>query len=99
MKGKLVEETKIKYLGRKGIPATEFGAKHPDTGSWKVFEPRIDHGKCIKCHLCWLQCPDNAIKIIKEGRVAVDYGLCKGCGTCAEVCPVKCIKMVKSKKN
>ncbi len=65
------------------------------TGDWRVYRPVIDREKCIDCLLCWIHCPDSAIKVEDAKIVEVDYDHCKGCGICAEVCPVNCIKMEK----
>jgi NADPH-dependent glutamate synthase beta subunit-like oxidoreductase len=50
-------------------------------------------GKCTRCDLCFLLCPD--ISIIKTGNngysVKTDY--CKGCGICATTCPRHVIEM------
>jgi len=50
-------------------------------------------GKCTRCDLCFLLCPD--ISIIKAGNdgytVKTDY--CKGCGICATTCPRHVIEM------
>jgi pyruvate ferredoxin oxidoreductase delta subunit len=64
------------------------------TGSWREFRPVRDASKCIKCGMCWTNCPDNAINT--EFVANLDY--CKGCGICAQVCPVKCIVMMKEEK-
>ncbi len=72
-------------------------AEDYETGSWRTFRPVRDEGKCIHCLLCWIWCPDTAIKV-KDGKVvAIDYDHCKGCGICAEVCPPKvhAIEMVE----
>ena len=69
-----------------------------ETGSWRVFKPVIDYSKCIKCHQCWLFCPDCAYDIDEQGFTHADPKTCKGCGICASVCPVKCISMEKEKK-
>ncbi|HIH21375.1 MAG: 4Fe-4S binding protein [Candidatus Diapherotrites archaeon] len=71
----------------------------PDTGSWKTFRPVIDYGKCIKCMLCWVHCPDTAIKQRQDGFPYSKYIECKGCGACAEVCPVKCIEMQRNRND
>ena len=31
------------------------------TGSWRTFRPAIDKGKCNKCRLCYVYCPEPAI--------------------------------------
>jgi len=95
---KLVAEKELKYEGIKGIPASITGmGEMPDTGSWKILKPKIDSSKCIKCLLCWLHCPDTAVKRMPDDSIQFDLQICKGCGSCAEVCPVKCIEMVKAK--
>ena len=68
------------------------------TGGWRSFKPVIDKGKCIKCKVCWQYCPDNAIKILKDGSVEIDYDYCKGCGICSNECKVKAIVMELEKK-
>ncbi len=62
------------------------------TGTWRTFKPVIDKGKCTKCLICWIYCPDMAVKRIDDG-VEIDYEYCKGCGICAAECPVKAIRM------
>ncbi len=94
----LVEEKKIKYLGEKGIPHAKAEQNIPFRGSWATHRPSFDYPKCIKCHLCWIICPDTAIKIRKNGTTESDALLCKGCGLCAAICPTKCISMKKVKK-
>ncbi len=57
------------------------------TGSWREERPELALDRCIHCMLCWLYCPDSAIRA-SEGRVVgIDYDHCKGCGVCAAVCP------------
>ncbi|MBN3036927.1 MAG: 4Fe-4S binding protein [Candidatus Diapherotrites archaeon] len=73
-------------------------AARVDTGSWRVNRPVIDLSKCIKCHMCWLDCPDGAIYLDKDGKPHVDYTFCKGCLVCANECPVKCIAVEAEKK-
>ncbi len=65
------------------------------TGSWRALKPVIDLDKCIKCLLCWIYCPDNAIIRRDDDYVEVDYVYCKGCGICANECPTKAIEMVE----
>jgi len=44
--------------------------------------------------LCWIYCPDGAIR--QEGKqLVVDYDYCKGCGICAHECPIHVITMVE----
>jgi pyruvate ferredoxin oxidoreductase delta subunit len=59
------------------------------TGSWRSFRPRWLEENCIQCLMCWLYCPDMAVKV-KDGKVTgFDYDYCKGCGVCAKECPGK----------
>jgi 2-oxoacid:acceptor oxidoreductase delta subunit (pyruvate/2-ketoisovalerate family) len=46
--------------------------------------------------LCWLYCPDSAIRAAGGRVVDIDYDHCKGCGVCAAVCPPRAnaIRMV-----
>jgi pyruvate ferredoxin oxidoreductase delta subunit len=65
------------------------------TGMWRIQKPVMEEGKCNKCLMCWLYCPEAAIVRGKDGRIWITYEYCKGCGICSEVCPTKVIKMVK----
>ncbi len=57
------------------------------TGDWRAEKPVLDLDRCVHCMLCWLYCPDSAIRA-SGGRVTgIDYDHCKGCGICAAVCP------------
>jgi pyruvate ferredoxin oxidoreductase delta subunit len=63
------------------------------TGAWRSQRPVRDKEKCINCLLCWIYCPDTAIKV-EDGKIKeIDYDYCKGCGICAHECPVNCIEM------
>jgi pyruvate ferredoxin oxidoreductase delta subunit len=59
------------------------------TGSWRAFKPRWIEENCIQCLLCWLYCPDNAVKVKDGKRQDFDFEYCKGCGLCALECPGK----------
>ena len=63
------------------------------TGGWRALRPVIDQDKCVKCLLCWVYCPENAV-VWDGDRVSIDYNYCKGCGICAHECPQKAIRMV-----
>jgi len=66
------------------------------TGSWRIFRPVIDYGKCIKCYQCYISCPDVAIVVEKFNDFPkINYDYCKGCGICETVCPPKAISMVR----
>lgn len=70
------------------------------TGEWRQLRPVIDHSRCIpekknkpSCFICWLYCPDIAIR--RKIPIEIDLTYCKGCGICAEECPAKAITMVE----
>jgi pyruvate ferredoxin oxidoreductase delta subunit len=61
----------------------------------RTMRPVVDFEKCIKCTLCWLQCPDSVFDVTPEGLYDADLEACCGCGVCEAVCPVKdCVTMV-----
>lgn len=73
------------------------------TGTWRSQEPVLNKDNCTDCLLCWLYCPDMAVRV-RFGKVEgfnLDY--CKGCGICALECPgkkgVKAIQMSKEEKS
>lgn len=92
------KKDKNKKKGWKEIPLGGIidkagSAEEYKTGGWRTFKPVRDKEACIDCLLCWIYCPDSAIKV-KDGKIEeFDYDHCKGCGICAKVCPKKCIKM------
>ena len=65
------------------------------TGNWRVFKPKFDQKKCVKCLRCWVFCPEGTIIRNKDDSISIDYDYCKGCGICANVCKVKAITMEK----
>jgi len=79
-----------------GSIVTEPGsASQYQTGNWRTEKPIIDLEQCNKCGLCYIFCPDAAIKQDSEGYFEVDSFYCKGCGICAVECPKKAITMVE----
>jgi 2-oxoacid:acceptor oxidoreductase delta subunit (pyruvate/2-ketoisovalerate family) len=71
-------------------------ARQPRTGSWRTGErPEVDLSKCVNCLLCWLYCPDSAIRLDGTTFVGFDYDYCKGCELCAVACPTGAIEMVR----
>jgi len=66
-----------------------------ETGGWRSKRPILDKGKCIKCGLCWIYCPEGCINENDEGYFLADLFYCKGCGICAHECPKKAITMVE----
>jgi 2-oxoacid:acceptor oxidoreductase delta subunit (pyruvate/2-ketoisovalerate family) len=65
------------------------------TGSWRTgLKPEVELASCVNCLLCWLYCPDSAIRLDGTTFVGFDYEVCKGCELCEAVCPVDAIRMV-----
>ena len=83
-----------------GNIVTEAGnASFRKTGDWRTERPIIDEEKCNKCGLCWLYCPDIAIKPLENGYYETDLYYCKGCGICASVCPRNAITMIEEEEK
>jgi 2-oxoacid:acceptor oxidoreductase delta subunit (pyruvate/2-ketoisovalerate family) len=65
------------------------------TGGWRTgVRPEADLERCVDCLLCWLYCPDSAIRLDGEAFAGFDLDVCKGCELCAVVCPTGAIAMV-----
>jgi len=70
-------------------------APRPYTGGWRTgLKPSVAIEGCVNCLLCWLHCPDSAIRLDGTVFAGFDYDFCKGCEICAAVCPVGVIEMV-----
>lgn len=63
------------------------------TGAWRSKKPIKDKVKCTNCLLCWVYCPEGAVKWDGE-KLTINYDYCKGCGICAVECAPKAIEMV-----
>jgi 2-oxoacid:acceptor oxidoreductase delta subunit (pyruvate/2-ketoisovalerate family) len=71
-------------------------AVRPRTGGWRTgVRPEVDLTRCVNCLLCWLYCPDSAIRLDGTTFLGFDHDYCKGCELCAAVCPVDAIEMVR----
>lgn len=71
-------------------------AVQPKTGGWRTgLRPEVDVSSCVNCLLCWLYCPDSAVRLDGTTFLGFDYDFCKGCELCAAVCPVGSIRMVR----
>lgn len=95
--------SKQRLKGWKEIPEggtiTESGSSvNFDVQAWRTFHPVLDKSKCTKCGMCWIYCPEAAIKMNADGSHEVDLTYCKGCGICNRACSVKAISMVKEEK-
>ena len=78
-----------------GSIATEPGsASQYKTGDWRSQRPILDKGKCIKCGVCYLFCPEGCVQETAEGYFEIDLFYCKGCGICAIECWTKAITVV-----
>ena len=53
--------------------------------------PVIELAKCKRCFLCYLYCPEAAMRLDAENFPHVDYEHCKGCMICYEECPTEAI--------
>ncbi|HVO95863.1 MAG TPA: 2-oxoacid:acceptor oxidoreductase family protein, partial [Terriglobales bacterium] len=62
-----------------------------ETGNWRTERPVIDLAKCKRCFLCYLYCPEAALRLDAENFPHVDYDHCKGCMICFEECPTDAI--------
>jgi pyruvate ferredoxin oxidoreductase delta subunit len=76
------------------IVAEPGSASNYQSGDWRAQRPILDREKCDKCGLCWLYCPDAAIKPLYDGYYEIDLYYCKGCGICAKECRRGAIKMI-----
>jgi len=61
------------------------------TGNWRTERPVIDLSKCKRCFLCYLYCPEAALRLDGDNFPHVDYDHCKGCMICYEECPTDAI--------
>lgn len=65
------------------------------TGGWRTSgRPEADLTKCVDCLLCWLYCPDTAVRLDGTAFAGFDLDVCKGCELCVEMCPTGAITMV-----
>jgi pyruvate ferredoxin oxidoreductase delta subunit len=61
----------------------------------RTMRPVVNFDTCIKCTLCWLQCPDSCFDVTPDALYDANMQACCGCGVCEAVCPVdKCVTMV-----
>ena len=64
------------------------------TGDWRSMRPVVNKANCIRCGICYIFCPDMAIRKTEEGYFEADLYYCKGCGICEQECFTRCITMV-----
>ncbi|MBW2652992.1 MAG: 4Fe-4S binding protein, partial [Deltaproteobacteria bacterium] len=56
-----------------------------------------DKEMCVRCGLCYIFCPDAAIKRGDDGYYEADLDYCKGCGICHRECWFGAISMTEEK--
>ena len=61
------------------------------TGAWRMERPEIDLGRCKRCFLCFLFCPEGAVALDGENYPHIDYEHCKGCMICEHECPPRAV--------
>lgn len=79
-----------------GAAVSPAEAVQPRTGGWRTgVKPEVDLSRCVNCLLCWLYCPDAAVRLDGTTFAGFDEDFCKGCELCVAVCPVGAIGMVR----
>jgi len=68
-----------------------------ETGDWRHQRPVLDQERCNRCGLCWMYCPDNAVRAEGDTFVIL-YKYCKGCGICAQECPKRAISLIDEER-
>jgi len=65
------------------------------TEGWRVYRPVIDLPRCTRCFLCFVLCPEAAIRLDQQHYPIIDYEHCKGCLVCVTECPPHAIEQVR----
>ena len=87
-----------KDVGTGAIVAEAGSASQYQTGTWRSQKPIYDFGRCIKCALCQIFCPEGCVEQNAEGYFEANMFYCKGCGICARECWTKVITMVEEEE-
>lgn len=88
------KEYSVKALAELPLTTISFlSTEGTETGEWRSQRPLLASEKCNQCGLCWMYCPDNAVRP-EEALYKISYKYCKGCGICAKECPQEAISMV-----
>jgi len=69
------------------------------TGNWRIFRPVIDYKRCTTCMICFAYCPESAIVLGEDKKLAIEYENCKGCLICYKECPPKAIAFEREVKG
>ena len=85
----------VKAMGKHTWSETKVGCVLLEEGKAKPFEPSEkplliplwDKEMCVRCGICYLFCPDAAIKRGDDGFYEANLDYCKGCGICSFECP------------
>jgi pyruvate ferredoxin oxidoreductase delta subunit len=88
------EETGWKDLEIGCVISDPGNARRYKTGDWRSLKPVCDTDNCIRCGVCYIFCPDMAIRKTEAGYFEADLYYCKGCGICAQECFTGCISMI-----
>jgi len=88
--GKVPKSVREMPLTCLSLPTKGTGGR---TGFWRTFRPELDKGKCTKCLLCWVYCPEAVVNRDAQDYPIIDYDYCKGCGICAFECRTKALTM------
>ena len=68
-----------------------------ELASCRVVDKFIDiTPKCVRCNLCFEECPVDAISESSASKPARILDNCVKCEICAQTCPVRCINVVES---
>jgi 4Fe-4S ferredoxin len=65
-------------------------------------ELRLDKGRCLKCDVCSLVCPREAVTILagdEDLDISIDPRLCLLCEVCAHFCPVGAVTLSYNGRN
>jgi pyruvate ferredoxin oxidoreductase gamma subunit len=65
------------------------------TGNWRQFRPVLEPALCSRCWICFVRCPEAAIRLDAQEYPVVDYDVCKGCLLCAHECPTQAFRVEK----
>ena len=68
-------------------------AKPFERGTKPTLVPVWDKNMCVRCGLCYIFCPDAAIKRGDDGYYEAHLDYCKGCGICHRECWFGAISM------